>query len=122
MTIQAKKGGELGANGEYYKGGQWINTVEENPKGSSISVKRGKSKKCEIAPYVWQDIEVSNFPRCIYTRLRGAVNFYETSFKSKDWKVDRDTANVKYFEFSGISYEEFTRVADLFDNGIYFDV
>ena len=34
MAIRAKKGGEYGANGEWYDGGKFINTVAKNAKGS----------------------------------------------------------------------------------------
>lgn len=34
-TKQAKAGGEYGANGSFYKGGTFINTVAENAKGSA---------------------------------------------------------------------------------------
>lgn len=49
---QATKGGEYGANGEFYKGGAFINTVAENPKGSTKSKKA--TRKQEVAPYVWE--------------------------------------------------------------------
>lgn len=49
---QAKAGGELGANGEFYKGGAFINTVPENPKGNKITKKA--TRKQEVMPYVWE--------------------------------------------------------------------
>ncbi len=49
---QAKAGGELGANGEFYKGGAFINTVPENPKGNKLSKKA--TRKQEVMPYVWE--------------------------------------------------------------------
>ena len=51
-TKQARKGGEYGANGEFYKGGRFINTVKENPKREG-SQKRGTGRQ-EIAPYTWE--------------------------------------------------------------------
>jgi len=50
-TRQAKAGGEYGANGEWYPGGAFINTVPENPKGKAKS--RRPVGKSEIEPYVW---------------------------------------------------------------------
>ena len=48
---RAKVGGEKGANGEWYEGGKFINTVADNAK------KRGSHKgtgcKCQMEPYVW---------------------------------------------------------------------
>ncbi len=51
MTARAKKGGELGANGEFYEGGKFINTVAHNPKTEGSKPKR--VSKVEIEPYVW---------------------------------------------------------------------
>ena len=50
-TKRARKGGEYGANGEWYDGGKFINTVAENAKKERS--KPFKPSKCEIAPYVW---------------------------------------------------------------------
>ncbi len=47
---RAAVGGEFGANGEWYEGGKFINTVEENAKRQ---VKRS-SRKEQIAPYKWE--------------------------------------------------------------------
>jgi hypothetical protein len=49
---RAKKGGEYGANGEWYEGGKFINTVEENRKKEG-SHKKGSGKQ-EIGPYQWE--------------------------------------------------------------------
>lgn len=51
-TQRAKRGGEFGANGEWYEGGKFINTIPENHKRKG-SAKRGSGKQ-EIAPYVWE--------------------------------------------------------------------
>lgn len=50
-TKRAAKGGEFGANGDWYEGGKFINTISENHKrhGSTPS----KARKVEIAPYEW---------------------------------------------------------------------
>lgn len=54
-TIQihsrAKKGGELGANGEWYEGGKFINTVPENGKRQKAKVKA--TGKQEFESYKW---------------------------------------------------------------------
>ena len=47
---RAAVGGEFGANGEWYEGGKFINTVEENAKRQ---VKRSSRKEC-VAPYKWE--------------------------------------------------------------------
>lgn len=49
---RAKVGGEYGANGEWYEGGKFINTVPENDKRHG-SKPRGVRKQ-EVAPYQWE--------------------------------------------------------------------
>lgn len=68
MTKRAKQGGELGANGEHYKGGQFINTIEDNPKKQGSS-KRGSGKQ-EIEPFVWAVAPVEGL-RSIYRKIAG---------------------------------------------------
>lgn len=51
---RAKKGGEIGLNGETYKGGQFLPSSEKTVKGSiSVRIPKGTGKK-EIAPYTWE--------------------------------------------------------------------
>ena len=56
MTVKtqkrATKGGEFGANGEWYEGGKFINTVEQNAKRHGSRTKQ--AGKQEIAPYQWE--------------------------------------------------------------------
>ena len=40
MAHHAKAGGEIGANGEFYTGGQFVNTVPENAKRSAADRRR----------------------------------------------------------------------------------
>lgn len=49
---QAKAGGERGANGEWYPGGAFINTVPENPKGAVKKCKPTGRQKVE--PDKWE--------------------------------------------------------------------
>ena len=63
---RAAKGGEIGANGEFYAGGKFINTVEENSK--SLKVAKKTTRKQEVAPYVWEvqpEGKISIFSRCL---------------------------------------------------------
>lgn len=64
-TKRAVRGGEFGANGEWYEGGKFINTVAENRKKEGSH--KSKARKVEIAPYVW---EVSD-KVSIYRQLAG---------------------------------------------------
>lgn len=49
---RAAKGGEIGANGERYEGGRFINTIAENPKKEGSRPR--KARKSEVAPFVWE--------------------------------------------------------------------
>ena len=51
---RAVAGGEFGANGEWYEGGKFINTVADNAKRQ---VKQGTRKE-QIAPYAWEIVPV----------------------------------------------------------------
>lgn len=51
-TKRAAKGGELGANGEWYEGGKFIATTDREKKLGSTP-KAAKSRKVQIEPYVW---------------------------------------------------------------------
>lgn len=51
VRTQAKVGGEVGLNGEFYKGGEFLPSSEKTVKGA-YKIKKGT--KAEIAPYVWQ--------------------------------------------------------------------
>lgn len=50
----AKKGGEFGANGEWYKGGQFVADKEDTVKG--LYMPKGPRKVC-IAPYEWVEAD-----------------------------------------------------------------
>lgn len=49
---QARAGGEQGANGEWYQGGEFINTVAANPKGQA-KVRKVATRRQEIERGVW---------------------------------------------------------------------
>lgn len=58
---RAIKGGEYGANGEWYKGGQYLNTVAENEKKEARK-RAFKAKKVCVAPYTWEMSREGFFP------------------------------------------------------------
>ena len=58
-TKRASKGGEVAPNGEFYKGGQFINTIEENPKKGS---RPRTARKVEVEPYKWEAGRDGEFP------------------------------------------------------------
>ena len=47
---RAKVGGEVGANGEFYEGGKFLNTVADKGKGKPA---KPKARKVQVEPYVW---------------------------------------------------------------------
>jgi hypothetical protein len=116
MTLRAAKGGQVAPNGEFYKGGQFINTIAGNQKQSSIS-RASKPSKFQVAPYQWTEGTIEERMSCIYNKIADACKFKETSFKSGNWKVDRQSINLGYLEYRGMSVEEFNTLADLFDAG-----
>ena len=67
-TKRAAKGGEFGANGEWYEGGKFINTVPEVAKKEGSN--RKGARKQEIAPYVWVASEVGQIS--LYRQFAGA--------------------------------------------------
>lgn len=50
---RAKRGGEYGANGEWYEGGTFLNTTPDNAKGRPKARVRTPRKE-QIEPGVWQ--------------------------------------------------------------------
>jgi hypothetical protein len=64
MKRQAKTGGETGANGEFYKGGQFIAENENTVKGATIP----KGTKKSVAPYVWAESPADDM-LSIYVRI-----------------------------------------------------
>jgi hypothetical protein len=58
-TTRARVGGEVAPNGEFYKGGQFINTVEENSKKGSLP---RTARKVEVEPYKWEADRDGEFP------------------------------------------------------------
>lgn len=121
MTIRAKQGGEVAPNGEFYKGGQFINTIAANQKQGSIA-RLSKPSKVQIAPYKYATVfSVEERMSCIYGKIADACRFTETSFKSGDWKANRDTVNHGYLEYIGMSFDRFNALADLFDSGVRFE-
>ena len=76
---RAKKGGEIGANGEWYDGGKFIATTDHaKVRGSKAS----KSRKLEIRPYVWVESPGPEY-RAICSMLGGI-----------DFKYDHNTGKL----------------------------
>lgn len=73
MKGQAKKGGEIGVNGEHYKGGQYMPGSASTVKGEhcSTSRKTGKRRRVLIEPGIL--VEVNQGEKAIFARIREFV-------------------------------------------------
>ena len=83
---RAKKGGEYGANGEWYEGGKFIATTER-PKAQ---VKIRGARKVEIEPGMWVD----SAGESIYTAIKwdvrisnGVAATHPMSFRGSDGEI-----------------------------------
>jgi hypothetical protein len=70
---RAKKGGEYGANGEWYEGGKFINTVPENAKRHGSKKVKPVGKR-NTAPGVWE-IQPTPESIAIFPQLSGIEIF-----------------------------------------------
>lgn len=68
---RAKKGGEVGTNGEWYEGGKFLPTTEK-PKGKKA--KRGSGKQ-QVAPYIWE-VPLSDEHFAIFGKIVGTYAAY----------------------------------------------
>ena len=104
---RAKKGGEYGANGEWYEGGKFINTVADNPKGRGKKTK--KTGKREIEPYKWE-IQPTTDHRSIYGQLAGIYGRVEDGVMVLD-------VNPKTLVYFGDNMEKVQELADKYNAG-----
>lgn len=69
--MRAKKGGQVGINGERYEGGQFLPSSPETVKGAQGNGRKKatpKPRKQEVAPYKW-DFPPSAQARSIYSLI-----------------------------------------------------
>lgn len=62
---QAKAGGEIGVNGYFYKGGQFLPSTQAEPGKWKVAGKWISSKKEQVAPCVWAQ-QPTPFSRSIF--------------------------------------------------------
>ena len=101
---RAKKGGEYGANGEWYEGGKFIAKTERPKSQSQI---RKATRNQEVAPYTWKVAPeigmVAIFPNLagveIFNRSEGTFSF--NSDLCGDWAtaeiIERRKARIAAF-------------------------
>ncbi len=51
---RASAGGEIGANGEFYNGGEFIATTEAAKKAADAKIAKHMGRKQEVEPYKWE--------------------------------------------------------------------
>lgn len=105
-TKRAPAGGAYGANGEWYEGGKFINTVPENRKREG-SHKR-KPRKVEIEPFKW--VVAEDGRRAIYQSFVGIFG------KAIDGKL-QVLCNDRVFAYTGTTREQAQAMADRYNNG-----
>jgi hypothetical protein len=99
MKRQAKYHGEIGANGKAYQKGQFI---AEQPFYIGRAKNVAKSKKQEIAPYVWEIPEDSEM-KSIFKFIQQIYNF---NYKSIKWEIVKHlNLNEKQVNSLVIRYE-----------------
>lgn len=57
---QAQKGGQIGVNGEFYAGGQFMANSPETVKGLQNGGRKAKTRRMEIEPYAWAEQPAPN--------------------------------------------------------------
>jgi hypothetical protein len=105
-TKRAAKGGEFGANGEWYEGGKFINTVPENRKKEGSY--RRKPSKQEIAPYEWAIAPEGK--RSIYRAFAGIFG------KLVNGRLEV-LCSDQVLTYTGTTREEAQALADLWNAG-----
>lgn len=105
-TQRAPAGGAFGANGEWYEGGKFINTVPENRKREGSH--KSKPRKVEIEPYVY--VVEENGRQSIYRAFAGIFG------KMVDGRLVV-LCNDQVFAYTGKSREEAQTLADRYNAG-----
>ena len=103
-TGQAKKGGEIGLNGEFYKGGQFLPSSENTIKGEHKVLVTGKR---EIMPYTWE-VQPAHDMLSIFDRIKNYVrtNASELEYiKGEGWQGEFQLVFEDSDHFSGRKYD-----------------
>ena len=108
-TKRAPKGGAVGANGEFYEGGKFINTVAENAKQLGSVPK--KVRKSQIMPYVW--VETPEGQRSIFTKISG-IFAQVTGDIAHMRDDDRLPQTLEYF---GVTFEYAKDLVERYNRG-----
>ena len=110
MKTRAQAGGEIGINGEYYKGGQFLPSSPMTIKGEVKNTNGQGTRKEEIAPYVWEIAPAYNL-RSIYTWIAGTVASW------KVWQVELELSNLDALNYVGLTEEEANELVEKWNAG-----
>lgn len=86
---RAKKGGEYGANGEWYEGGKFIATTER-PKSA---VKTRGARRVEVEPFVWvesAEASIYNAIKWDVKIINGVATLHSMSFRDHEGAISSD--------------------------------
>ena len=110
MKTIAQAGGEIGINGEYYKGGQFLPSSPSTIKGEMKKTNGRGTRKEEIAPYTWEVAPADNI-RSIYTWIAGTV---------ASWKVyneELELTNLAALDYVGLTEEAANELVEKWNAG-----
>lgn len=99
-TKRAAKGGEIGANGEFYEGGKFINTIPENAKKEGARARKLAARKVQVGPYEWA-VRPTGTETPLYIGAIGGV-FADKFGRSRPMSEVNDTA----LAYIGVTHEE----------------
>lgn len=110
QATRAQKGGEMGINGLWYKGGQFLPSTALGKMASQMRIK--KSGKQEIAPYVWEVAPQENM-RSIYNLVEVASKWVDGKWQQELELIDNEQT-LNYFH---IDTEATQKLIDLWNSG-----
>lgn len=114
MAHKAKAGGEIGANGEYYKGGQFVADSPDRVKGAAPV---RTSHKIEIEPYNWVVAAIDEFPVMALAKA-GACSRFKKANGWKDYSELTLCANAEELcRLNKWNIEEIASAIDRYNNG-----
>ncbi len=109
---RAAANGEFGANGEWYEGGRFINTVPENAKKHG-SVAR-KPRKIQIEPYTW--VQVTGDEKAIFSIVGTGAEYIDRRDPSKGIRPYMPAFNSGVM-YTGTAIEEVQTLCDRYNAG-----
>lgn len=111
IKTRAQAGGEIGINGEFYEGGQFLPSSPMTINGEMQKTNSRKgSRKMEVAPYKWE--VAPEGMRSIFTAIGGTVARYNRNTGEMEYLGNEQAEN--YF---GYTSEEVISLIEKFNSG-----